>query len=68
VFSQLRLVGGLMKALLSWNGFNVYGDSKTVKEVHRLLYLADRLAFFEKEIKEGRIIYKNTAKVKSKHK
>lgn len=54
-------------ALLSWNGFNVYGDSKTVKEVSRLLHLADRLAYFEKEIKEGRLAYQQLCKDKPKH-
>ena len=37
---------------LSWNGFNVAGDTKSMTEVRRLMDLEDRLKWFEREYKK----------------
>ncbi len=33
---------------LSWNGFNIAGDRKSIEEVQRLMHLEERLQWFEK--------------------
>jgi hypothetical protein len=37
---------------LSWNGFNIAGDRKSIDEVQRLMHLEERLAWFERHHKE----------------
>lgn len=34
---------------VSWGGFNVAGDRKSIDEVRRLMHLEDRLRWFERE-------------------
>ena len=38
--------------MLSWNGFNLHGDVKSIEELKSLLHKADRLAYFEAEYKQ----------------
>ena len=35
---------------LSWNGFNIMGDRKSIDEVHRLMYAESRLIALEQRI------------------
>jgi len=37
---------------ISWNGFNVAGDRKSIDEVRRLMYLQERLRWFEQHHQE----------------
>ena len=37
------------QAGLSWSGYNVYGDAKSIAAVKALLHVADRLAYFEQQ-------------------
>jgi hypothetical protein len=37
---------------LSWNGFNLAGDRKSIDEVRRLMHLEERLRWFEEHYKE----------------
>jgi hypothetical protein len=39
---------------LSWNGFNVAGDRKSIDEVCRLMHCESRLQWFEKHQQECR--------------
>jgi len=34
---------------ISWGGFNLSGDSKSIREVRRLLLQQERLAYFEEQ-------------------
>ena len=36
---------------LSWGGFNVFGDQKSIKEVERIMYLESRLIALEARIR-----------------
>ncbi len=47
---KIEIEGDL--CVISWNGFNIYGDQKSRDEVSRLMHLEDRLAWFEQEYKE----------------
>jgi hypothetical protein len=37
---------------ISWNGFHVAGDKKSIDEVRRLMHLEERLRWFERHHKE----------------
>lgn len=34
---------------MSWNGFNLFGDKKSINELERLMYCEVRLKWFERE-------------------
>lgn len=38
---------GIAHSAMSWNGFNLFGDAKSIQEVHRLMHEADRAKALE---------------------
>lgn len=48
---------------ISWNGFNVAGDNKSVEEVKRLMHLQDRLAWFEDAYRKQFLDHKLEARI-----
>jgi hypothetical protein len=42
------IFSGKEYSALSWNGFNVFGDAKSIAEIKRLIYAKDRLKSLEK--------------------
>src|SRR3954468_7585737 len=43
---------GLQFSALSWNGFNLFGDSKSIEEVRRLMFQEARANALEQRLRE----------------
>jgi hypothetical protein len=45
-----QLLAGDANAGISWNGFNLFGDQKSIDEIRRLIHVEDRAKYLQREL------------------